>query len=37
MTKTVAVAPVRKSIRVKATPERAFDVFTRGMSRWWNK
>jgi hypothetical protein len=37
MTRTVAVAPVRKSIRVTATPERAFDVFTRGMNRWWNK
>jgi uncharacterized protein YndB with AHSA1/START domain len=27
--------PVRKSITVKASPERAFDVFTTGMDRWW--
>ncbi len=29
------VAPVRKSIRVNASPEHAFDVFTRSMARWW--
>jgi uncharacterized protein YndB with AHSA1/START domain len=29
------VEPVRKTIRVDATPERAFDVFTAGMGRWW--
>jgi uncharacterized protein YndB with AHSA1/START domain len=28
-------APVRKSITVKAKPERAFDVFTADMTRWW--
>ncbi|HVY18847.1 MAG TPA: SRPBCC family protein [Bauldia sp.] len=28
-------APVRKSIHVRATPERAFRVFTAGMGRWW--
>jgi hypothetical protein len=27
--------PVRKTIMVKATPERAFDVFTRGIDTWW--
>jgi hypothetical protein len=37
MTRSSAVAPVRKSIRVRATPERAFDVFTAGMGRWWNR
>ena len=30
-------APVRKSIVVNTTPERAFDVFVNGMSRWWVK
>src|ERR1700738_2810923 len=28
-------APVRKSISVKAAPERAFRVFTAEMTRWW--
>lgn len=31
----VAIAPVRYSIVVDAPRERAFDVFTRGMDRWW--
>ena len=35
MTRTIALAPVRKSLRVNAPPSRAFDVFTAGMSRWW--
>ena len=35
MTVAVRIAPVRKSIRVNATPERAFDVFTSGLGRWW--
>ena len=34
MTKTITVAPVRKSVRVNATPERAFEIFTAGMARW---
>lgn len=34
-TATVYVEPVRKTIRVQATPARAFEVFTAGMSRWW--
>jgi hypothetical protein len=29
------IAPVRKQVRVKAPQARAFDVFTREMSRWW--
>ena len=37
MNKTIAVAPVRKSINVAAAPDRAFHVFTEGMSRWWIK
>jgi len=35
MRQTVAIAPVRKSIRVNASPERAFEVFTSGLGRWW--
>lgn len=35
MSQTIVPAPVRKSIRVAASPERAFDVFTRNMARWW--
>jgi uncharacterized protein YndB with AHSA1/START domain len=27
--------PVRRTITVKASPERAFEVFTNGMDRWW--
>jgi uncharacterized protein YndB with AHSA1/START domain len=34
---TIAPAPVVKSIRVAAAPDRAFDVFTRGMGSWWLK
>ena len=30
-----AHAPVRKSVRVRANAERAFQVFTSGMDRWW--
>ncbi len=30
------VAPIRKTITVKAPPEAAFRVFTEQMSRWWN-
>ncbi len=37
MNRTVAIAPVRKTIRVAATPERAFEVFTAGIDRWWPK
>jgi uncharacterized protein YndB with AHSA1/START domain len=32
---TAAVAPVRKSIRVKASQADAFAVFTEGLDRWW--
>jgi len=37
MNRTITVAPVRKSIKVAAAPDRAFHVFTAGMSRWWLK
>jgi uncharacterized protein YndB with AHSA1/START domain len=35
MTHTVSIAPVRKSIAVKASQARAFEVFTSGLGRWW--
>ncbi|HUB96112.1 MAG TPA: SRPBCC family protein [Stellaceae bacterium] len=35
MTATITAAPVRKTITVKVAPDRAFEVFTAGMSRWW--
>jgi hypothetical protein len=35
MERTITIAPVRKSIRVNASPARAFEVFTSGMPRWW--
>jgi hypothetical protein len=35
MSHGIIPAPVRRSLRVKAGPQRAFDVFTAGMGRWW--
>jgi uncharacterized protein YndB with AHSA1/START domain len=32
---TVKIAPVRKSILVRATQAHAFEVFTSGLGRWW--
>jgi uncharacterized protein YndB with AHSA1/START domain len=32
---TATEAPVRKSITVKASAERAFQVFTEGFDTWW--
>ena len=29
------IAPVRRSVFVKAPPERAFEVFTGGFASWW--
>ncbi len=37
MSRTIIPAPVRKSVRVRAPQQRAFDVFTSGMGRWWPK
>ena len=37
MNRTISPAPVRKSVRVAAPPERAFEVFTAGIGRWWPK
>jgi uncharacterized protein YndB with AHSA1/START domain len=35
MRRTVTIAPVRKTIRVKAPIAHAFEVFTSGLTRWW--
>ena len=37
MSATISIAPVRKSLLVQATPEKAFAVFTGGINRWWPK
>lgn len=37
MNKTIAPAAIRKSFTVRATPEKAFEVFTAGFDRWWPK
>jgi uncharacterized protein YndB with AHSA1/START domain len=34
---TITIAPVRKSVVVKADPARAFEIFTLGIDRWWPK
>jgi uncharacterized protein YndB with AHSA1/START domain len=34
-TQTITIAPVRKTISVKASQAHAFDVFTAGIGRWW--
>ncbi len=37
MTKTIQIAPVNKTLVVKASQAKAFDVFTNGIDRWWPK
>jgi uncharacterized protein YndB with AHSA1/START domain len=37
MNKTLRIAPVRKTVLVAADPQRAFEVFTAGLDRWWPK
>lgn len=37
MNLTISPAAVRKSVYVQASPQKAFDVFTAGMGRWWLK
>ena len=36
-TQRIAPAPIRKSLRVKASPDKAFEVFTASMGQWWLK
>jgi len=33
----MTIAPVRQVVRVKATPPRAFALFTQEIGRWWPK
>jgi len=33
----MSIAPIVKSVRVKAPPERAFELFTGSMHKWWGK
>jgi uncharacterized protein YndB with AHSA1/START domain len=35
MNQMIVIAPVRKSIRVNASPAHAFEVFTSRLDRWW--
>lgn len=37
MNQIIKPAPIRQSVRVSAPIERAFEVFTTGMGRWWPK
>ena len=37
MSSAIAIAPVQKSVIVKATAQRAFEVFTLQVDRWWPK
>ena len=32
----MTIEPIRKHVTVQASPEKAFEVFTEGMRRWWN-
>jgi uncharacterized protein YndB with AHSA1/START domain len=35
MTQTLTIAPVRKTLRVRASAAHAFEVFTSGIGKWW--
>jgi uncharacterized protein YndB with AHSA1/START domain len=35
MKQLIKPAPIRKTLTVRATPEKAFAVFTDGFDRWW--
>ncbi len=37
MSPQIRIAPVRKSVEVKADPARAFEIFTAHIDRWWPK
>jgi uncharacterized protein YndB with AHSA1/START domain len=36
-TQRIAPAPIRKTLRVRASQEKAFDTFVGGMGGWWMK
>ena len=36
-TQRISPAPIRRSLRVKASQEKAFDTFVGGMGGWWMK
>jgi uncharacterized protein YndB with AHSA1/START domain len=36
-TATITPAPIRKTLELRASPEKAFRVFTAGIDRWWPK
>jgi uncharacterized protein YndB with AHSA1/START domain len=35
MNEAVSIAPVRKTVHVKAPIDHCFEVFTSGLTRWW--
>ncbi|HEY1735687.1 MAG TPA: SRPBCC family protein [Methylovirgula sp.] len=35
MSATVTIAPIRKTLHVDLPQAKAFDLFTRGIDRWW--
>jgi uncharacterized protein YndB with AHSA1/START domain len=37
LNQTIIPAAIRKTLEVKATPQKAFEVFTAGIDRWWPK
>jgi uncharacterized protein YndB with AHSA1/START domain len=37
MNVVIKPAPVRVALRIEAKPAGAFEMFTSGMGRWWNK
>lgn len=37
MSQTITPAAIRKTLEVRATPQKAFEVFTGGIDRWWPK
>ena len=37
MSQTITPAAIRKTLTLRATPEKAFEVFTSGIGGWWPK
>ena len=37
MNRTITIAPVHKTVLVQAMADKAFEVFTAGIDRWWPK